>query len=154
MSSDFPLDSSNPVITINQAILSFKINKQKISSQLNSALDNTLIPISQNEVLITNITSSFVAYRTRITRKKYYAVEPTHLVIPPNKNIKVKIIFYFNPKEKFPPEGHKFRFEGIIIPNNMKNKDAKEIFDELSANKKEVKGNSIRKVVEFIYDNN
>jgi hypothetical protein len=154
MSSDFLLDSSNPVITINQAILSFKINKQKISSQLNSFPDNKLIPISQNEVLITNITSSFVAYRTRITRKKYYAVEPTHLVIPPNKNIKVKIIFYFNPKEKFPPEGHKFRFEGIIIPNNMKNKDAKEIFDELSANKKEVKGNSIRKVVEFIYDNN
>jgi hypothetical protein len=154
MSSDFPLDSSNPVITVNQAILSFKINKQKISSQLNSAQDNILIPISQNEVLIANITSSFVAYRTRITRKKYYAVEPTHLVIPPNKNINVKIIFYFNPKERFPPEGHKFRFEGIIIPNNMKNKDAKEIFDELSADKKEVKGNSIRKVVEFIYDNN
>ena len=154
MSLDSLLDSSNPVITINQAILSFKINKQKLSSQLNSAPDNTLVPISQNEVFITNITSNFIVYRTRITKKKYYAVEPTHHVIPPNSSIKVKIIFYFSPKEKFPPEGHKFRFEGIIIPNNMKNRDPKEIFDDILTNNKQVKGNSIRKVVEFIYDNN
>ena len=154
MSIDSLLDSSNPVITINQEILSFKINKQQLSSQINSAPDNTLIPISQNEIFITNITSNFVVYRTRITKKKYYAVEPTHFVISPNSNIKVKITFYFNPKEKFPPEDHKFRFEGIIIPNNIKNRDAKEIFDEISTNKKPVKGNSIRKVVEFIFDNN
>lgn len=154
MSSDFILDTSNPVITINQAILQFKINKQYMSSQLNTAPNNTLIPISQIEIFITNITSNYVAYRTRITKKKYYTVEPTHLVISPNSNIKVKIIFYFNPKEKFPPEGHKFRFEGIIIPNNMKNRDPKEIFNDFSTNRKEVKGNSIKKIAEFIYDNN
>ena len=139
MSSDFILDTSSPVIIINQATLLFKINKQYMSSQINTAPNNTLIPISQIEIFITNITSNYVAYRTRITKKKYYTVEPTHLVISPNSNIKVKIIFYFNPKEKFPPEGHKFRFEGIIIPNNMKNKDPKEIFNDFPQIKKRLK---------------
>ena len=113
-----------------------------------------MIPISQIELIITNITSNYVAYRARITRKKYYRVEPSHLVISPNSNLKVKITYYYNPKEKFPPEGHKFRFEGIIIPNNMKNNDSREIFDEFIKNKKEVKGNSIKKIVEFNFDNN
>ena len=153
-SSPLLLDSSTPVLISNKSTIIFKINKSSLSSQLNSSQSNTLIPISENEFYLTNITSNYVAYRARITKKKYYAVEPSHLIISPNTNIKIKITFYFNPKEKFPPEGHKFRFEGIIIPNNMKNKDSRDIFEEYALNKKEVKGNSIKKVVEFIFDSN
>ena len=36
----------------------------------------------------------------------------------------------------------------------MKSRDSREIFDEFIINKKEVKGNSIKKIVEFIFDNN
>ena len=154
MTSNILLESSTPIITINKPTLLFKINNNDLSSQINSSNNNSLIPISETELLLTNITSYYVAYRARITRKKCYTVEPSHLIIVPNSNIKVKITFYLNPKEKFPPEGHKFRFEGIVIPNNMKNKDAREIFDEFALNKKEVKGNSIKKVVEFIFDDN
>jgi hypothetical protein len=154
MSTELLLDSSNPVITINQAILLFKINKQNLLSESNSSHHNSFIPISQSEIIITNITSNYVAYRARITRKKYYSVEPSHSVISPNSSLKVKITYYYSSKEKFPPEGHKFRFEGIVIPNNLKNKDIREIFDEYIINKKEVKGTSIKKVVEFIFDNN
>lgn len=153
-SSPLLLDSSTPVLISNKSTIIFKINKNNLSSQLNSSENNTLIPISENEFYLTNITSNYVAYRARITKKKYYAVEPSHLIISPNSNIKIKITFYFNPKDKFPPEGHKFRFEGIIIPNNMKNKDSRDIFEEYALNKKEVKGCSIKKVVEFIYDSN
>lgn len=152
--SDIILDTSSPIITVNQATLIFKINKQNLSFPPDKFPNNSLIPLSQNELLITNISSNYVAYRTRITRKKYYSVEPSHLVIPPNSSIKVKITYYFNPREKFPPEGHRFRFEGVVIPNNMKSKDTKEIFDELARSKNEVKGNSLRKVVEFIFDQN
>ena len=154
MASDILLDTSSPIITINQATLMFKINKQSLSSQSYENKNNSLFPISQTEIFITNITSNYVAYRARITRKKFYTVEPSHLVISPNSSIKVRIIFFYNPNGQFPPEGHKFRFEGVIIPNNMKYKDTREIFEELSTNKREVKGNSIRKIVEFIYDNN
>ena len=153
MSSELLLDSSSPVIFTNKPTLSFKINNKLLSS-LSSSNAKHYIPISENELIITNLTSNYIAYRARITRKKYYSVEPSHLVISPNSKINVKITFYFNPKEKFPPEGHKFRFEGVVIPNNMKYQDAKEIYEEFIANKKEVKGNSIKKVVEFIFDDN
>ena len=155
MSTENIFDNSSPVIVINQATLLFKINKQNlISGNNNNNNKNVLIPVSQTEIFVTNITSNYVAYRSRITRKKYYTVEPSHFVIPPNSNIKVKITYYFSPREKFPPEGHKFRFEGVIIPNHLKNNDPKEIFDNYIANQNRIKGNSIKKIVEFIMDNN
>ena len=155
MSAEILLDTSSPVITINQSSLLFKINQNYFQNQLkNSNSSNTLYPLSQTELLLTNITSSYIAYRSRITKKKYYSVEPSHLIIPPNSNITIKITFYHNFRNTFPPEGHKFRFEGIVIPNNMKKMDAWKIYEQFSKDKIEVKGNSIRKVAEFIFDNN
>jgi hypothetical protein len=155
MSAEILLDTSSPVITINQSSLLFKINQNYFQNQLkNSNSSNTLYPLSQTELLLTNITSSYIAYRSRITKKKYYSVEPSHLIIPPNSNITIKITFYHNFRNTFPPEGHKFRFEGIVIPNNMKKLDAWKIYEQFSKDKTEVKGNSIRKVAEFIFDNN
>jgi hypothetical protein len=155
MSAEILLDTSSPVITINQSSLLFKINQNYFQNQLkNSNSSNTLYPLSQTELLLTNITSSYIAYRSRITKKKYYSVEPSHLIIPPNSNITIKITFYHNFRNTFPPEGHKFRFEGIVLPNNMKKMDAWKIYEQFSKDKTEVKGNSIRKVAEFIFDNN
>ena len=155
MSAEILLDTSSPVITINQSSLLFKINQNYFQNQLkNSNSSYTLYPLSQTELLLTNITSSYIAYRSRITKKKYYSVEPSHLIIPPNSNIIIKITFYHNFRNTFPPEGHKFRFEGIVIPNNMKKMDAWKIYEQFSKDKTEVKGNSIRKVAEFIFDNN
>ena len=68
MASNILLESSTPIITINKPTLLFKINKENLSSQLNST-NNSLIPISETELQITNITSDYVAYRARITRK-------------------------------------------------------------------------------------
>ena len=138
--SDIILDTSSPIITINQASLIFKINKQYLTSW-DKFFKNSLIPISQNEILITNISSNYVAYRAKVTKKNYYSAEPSHLVITPNSSIKVKITYYFKPKEKFPPKVHIFLFEGIIIPNYMKSKHTKEIFDEFSKSKKKLKVN-------------
>ena len=75
-------------------------------------------------------------------------------MISPNSNIKIRVTFFYKPDEQFPPEGHRFLFEGVIIPNNMKYKDAKEIFEEITINRIEVEGNSIKKEVKFIFDNN
>ena len=117
-------------------------------------MSNVLTPLSQTEILLTNVSSSYVAYRTRSTKSKYYSVEPSHLILPPNSNITIKITFYHNLKLPFPPKEHKFKFEGIVIPNNMKRMDAWKIYEEFSKNKTEVKGNSIKKIAEFVYDNN
>lgn len=155
MTSEILFDSSSPIITINQSSLVFKINPnyfQNKSKQSQSS--NSLSPLSHTEILLTNISSSYVAYRARITKKKYYEVEPSHMVLPPNSNITIKITFYHNFKLPFPPQGHKFRFEGIVIPNNMRRIDAWKIYEEFSKNHTEVKGNSLRKIAEFIFDEN
>ena len=155
MSTEVIFDSTSPVITINQSSLVFKINQKNFQTQSQLPQNsNSLIPLSQTEILLTNLTSSYVAYRARITKKKFYQVEPSHMILPPNSNIIIKITFFHNFSLPFPPQGHKFRFEGVEIPNNMKRTDAWKIYEEYSNNKTEVKGNSIRKVAEFIFDNN
>ena len=155
MSEEIIFDSSSPVITINQSSLVFKINQKNFQTQSQLPQNsNNLSPLSQTEILLTNLTSSYVAYRSRITKKKFYQVEPSHMILPPNSNITIKISFFHNFSLPFPPQGHKFRFEGIMIPNNMKRTDAWKIYEEFSKNKTEVKGNSIRKVAEFVFDNN
>jgi hypothetical protein len=155
MSSEIIFDSSSPIITINQSSLVFKINQNYFQTQSQIEVPpNTLSPLSHTELLLTNLTSSYVAYRARITKKKYYSVEPSHMVLPPNSNITIKITFYHNFKLPFPPKDHKFRFEGIVIPNNMKRMDAWKIYEEFYKNNTEVKGNSIRKIAEFIFDDN
>ena len=155
MSEEIIFDSSSPVITINQSSLIFKINQKYFQTQSQLPQNsNSLSPLSQTEILLTNLTSSYVAYRSRITKKKFYQVEPSHMILPPNSNITIKITFFHNFSLPFPPQGHKFRFEGIMIPNNMKRTDAWKIYEEFSKNKTEVKGNSIRKVAEFVFDNN
>ena len=154
MTSEVLLDSSSPIITINQSSLIFKINQNYFSTQSQMPMSNVLTPLSLTEILLTNVSSSYVAYRTRLTKSKYYSVEPSHLILPPNSNITIKITFYHNLKLPFPPKEHKFKFEGIVIPNNMKRMDAWKIYEEFSKNKTEVKGNSIKKIAEFVYDNN
>ena len=155
MSEEIIFDSSSPIITINQSSLVFKINQKYFQTQSQLPQNsNSLFPLSQTEILLTNLTSSYVAYRSRITKKKFYQVEPSHMILPPNSNITIKITFFHNFSLPFPPQGHKFRFEGIMIPNNMKRTDAWKIYEEFSKNKTEVKGNSIRKVAEFVFDNN
>ena len=135
--------------------LVFKINQNyfQTQSQINPP-NNIITPLSQTELLLTNVSSSYIAYRTRITKAKYYSVEPSHMILPPNSNITIKITFYHNLKLPFPPKEHKFKFEGVVIPNNMKRMDAWKIYEEFSKNKTEVKGNSIKKNAEFVYDNN
>ena len=154
MTSEILFDSSSPIITINQSSLIFKINQNYFSTQSQIPMSNVLTPLSQTEILLTNVSSSYIAYRTRLTKSKYYSVEPSHLILPPNSNITIKITFYHNLKLPFPPKEHKFKFEGIVIPNNMKRMDAWKIYEEFSKNKTEVKGNSIKKIAEFVYDNN
>ena len=75
MSSEIIFDSSSPIITINQSSLVFKINQNYFQTQSQIEVPpNSLSPLSHTELLLTNLTSSYVAYRARITKKKYYSV--------------------------------------------------------------------------------
>lgn len=161
--SDLKMDTSTKIITINKAILSFKINLKymdKLSEDFGNS--NKLCAISSLVLYLNNVTSSSVALRTRTTQKHYYAVNPTYATIPPNSNTKIAITFYFNPRKKelLSANGHKFRFEGIEISeeDSKKNNNAKEIFEKIKSKQEnnkdfKIKGNTIRRTVEFVFDN-
>ena len=82
-------------------------------------------------------------------------MEPTYSIIAPNTFEKIKILYYIKPGEEISSQGHKFRFEGIIIEQKEKNtKNIFGLFQQYIQKGIVVKGNAIIKTVNFIYDNN
>ena len=82
-------------------------------------------------------------------------MEPTYSIIAPNTFEKIKILYYIKPGEEISSQGHKFRFEGIIIEQKEKNtKNIFGLFQQYIQKGTVVKGNAIIKTVNFIYDNN
>lgn len=159
MSSELKLDSSSQIIKINNRSLVFKINKStlsekiKISKEKNNTSKHILL--SECFIKVENISANYVALRVRTTKKYYYNVDPTYSIIAPNTFEKIKILYYIKPGEEITSEGHKFRFDGIILEQKEKNtKNIFGLFQQYIQKGITVKGNSIIKNVNFIYDDN
>ena len=159
MSSELKIDTSSQIIKINSRSLVFKINPKTLSEKLKSEKEknnlNKYILISECFIKIENISTNYVAIRVRTTKKYCYNVEPTYSIIAPNTFEKIKILYYIKSGEEISSQGHKFRFEGIIIGQKEKNtKNIYGLFQQYIQKGIVVKGNSIIKNVNFIYDNN
>jgi hypothetical protein len=159
MSSELKIDSSSQIIKINSRSIVFKINQKTLSEKLKTEKEknnlNKYILISECFINIENISANYVALRVRTTKKYYYNVEPTYSIIAPNTFEKIKILYYIKPGEEISSQGHKFRFEGIIIEQKEKNtKNIFGLFQQYIQKGIVVKGNAIIKTVNFIYDNN
>ena len=155
MSRDLIMDVSKEIFTLNKEILSFKINQSNLSrlSSHSSIHAGNLQPLSEEDILITNLTSEYLAFRTKTTKKENYSVNPTYCIIPPNGTQVLNFVFYNKSGEKLDPKGHKFKFEGFIIPESQKNEDVKNIFQDYIKNGKKVVGNSQKRYVEFSEEN-
>ena len=159
MSSELKIDNSSQIIKINNRSLVFKINQKKLSEKLKieKEKNNTskYILISECFIKVENISANYVALRVRTTKKYCYSVEPTYSIIAPNTFEKIKILYYIKPGEEITSQGHKFRFDGIIIGQKEKNtKNIFGLFQQYIQKGIIVKGNSIIKAVNFIYDDN
>ena len=159
MSSELKIDTSSQIIKINSRSLVFKINQKTLSEKLKTEKEknnlNKYILISECFIKIENISTNYVALRIRTTKKYCYSVEPTYSIIAPNTFEKIKILYYIKPGEEISSQGHKFRFEGIIIEQKEKNtKNIFGLFQQYIQKGIVVKGNAIIKTVNFIYDNN
>ena len=159
MSSELKIDTSSQIIKINSRSLVFKINQKTLSEKLKAEKEknnlNKYILISECFIKIENISTNYVALRIRTTKKYCYSVEPTYSIIAPNTFEKIKILYYIKPGEEISSQGHKFRFEGIIIEQKEKNtKNIFGLFQQYIQKGIVVKGNAIIKTVNFIYDNN
>ena len=152
--SDIIMDSSSEVFTIDKQILQFNINPNISSIDNENSSKKNIHPVSSCSIVVTNLTDNYIAFRSKTTKKDLYVVNPPYTIIKPNNNQQILIEFYMKHKNLPNREGHKFKFEGIVIDDSDINKPPKKIFEEKIANKIQVKGNTCKRNVEFIEDNN
>ena len=151
--SDIIMDSSSEVFTIDKQILQFNINPNISSMDNNNSSKSSIHPVSSCSIVVTNLTDNYIAFRSKTTKKDLYVVNPPYTIIKPNNNQQILIEFFMKHKSLPNREGHKFKFEGIVINDSDINKPPKKIFEEVITNKIQVKGNTCKRNVEFIEDN-
>ena len=152
--SDIIMDSSSEVFTIDKQILQFNINPNISSIDNENSSKKNIHPVSSCSIVVTNLTDNYIAFRSKTTKKDLYVVNPPYTIIKPNNNQQILIEFFMKHKSLPNREGHKFKFEGIVIDDSDINKPPKKIFEEKIANKIQVKGNTCKRNVEFIEDDN
>lgn len=155
MSKDLIMDVSKELFKLDKEELNFTINSAMISKLSSSQTHSVhLKPLSETEITVTNITSEYIAFRTKTTKKENYSVHPTHCVLSPNGTQKIKIIYYDKLGHKINNKDHKFRFEGIVIPEEQKNEPLKELFQDYAKKEIKVQGNSFKLYAKFTQEEN
>ena len=156
MSHDLIMDVSREIFKLSKDVLIFKINPSNINklSSYSSTHSGQLQPLSEEDIIITNLTSEYLAFRIKTTKKENYAVNPTYCIISPKENKAINFIYYNNPGAKFDAKGHKFKFEGFIIQESRKNEDVKDLFYDYIKKGIKVSGNSLKLYVRFSEEGN
>ena len=152
--SDIIMDSSSKVFAIDKPNLQFNINPNISSIDNENSSKKNIHPVSSCSIVVTNLTDNYIAFRSKTTKKDLYVVNPPYTIIKPNNNQQILIEFFMKHKSLPNREGHKFKFEGIVIDDSDINKPPKKIFEEKIANKIQVKGNTYKRDVVFIEDDN
>lgn len=144
------MDTSKEIFKIDKDIFTFNINSEKIKTASSSSHPTI---ISEEKLVITNTTNNHLSFRIKTTKKLFYTVNPSYFNISPKSSKTVHILFYFVPGNEVNSTGHKFKIEGFIITDDEKDKDAKELFSYYSKSKIGVEGNTQKRFVKLIYDN-
>ena len=146
-------DSKIQLFSIDKPNLVFQINKNdiNINNQNNISISSTNpINLGQTSLIVNNLSSEYLSFRTKSTKKKYYSVYPSYCVISPNQKIKIDFRYFIKEGEKVSNEGHKFKFEAFVIPPEEKDQDAKILFNSYISKKTPVKATIIKISVKFI----
>ena len=146
MSIEKLLDTPKEIFKLDKEILSFKVDENKIKSIKEKEA------ICEEEIIITNLTSDYLAFKTMTTKRTIYSVDPSYCIIPPKADQKLKIQLYNIPGEKLEPKGHKFRFEGFTILESEKDSDAKVLFNEYIKKGNTLVGNILKRNVQFAHE--
>lgn len=156
MSNGLVMEVSKEIFKLNKEVLIFKINPSTISKlSLQSSIQSSdLKPLSEEDIVVTNLTSEYLAFRAKTTKKDNYTVNPAYCIILPNESKVLNITFYNKADEKLDSKGHKFKFEGFVIPESRKNEEAKNLFQEYIQERIEVKGNIEKRNVQFLDETN
>lgn len=155
MSNVLIMDDSKQIFKLDKEILLFKIKPSSLnkSSALPFAKSGQMRQRSEENLTITNLTSNYLAFRVKTTKKDNYSVNPTYCILFPNENKLISFIFYYNLDSKLDSKGHKFKFEGFTIPESRKNENVKDLFNEYINKGIKVVGNTHKIYVQFSEEN-
>lgn len=152
MSHDLIMDESKEIFKLDREIITFKIDSSSINKLSSLHNSQQYQALSEEDIRITNITSEFLAFRTKTTKKENYSVHPIYCIIPPKSIQTINIILYYKAGLKIDSKGHKFKFEAFVIPESQKNDEVKELFNDYIKKGIEVRGNIQKRNVKFIDD--
>ena len=147
MSEDLNIvDSSINLFNIDKPSLVFQINNNNNNTNIQNFSNTSHNPIylGQTSLIVTNLTSEYLAFRTKTTKKKYYSVYPSYCNLAPNKKEKIEFSYFIKEGEKVSNEGHKFKFEAFVISPEEKNNDTRKLFSTYISQKTPVKASSLK----------
>ena len=149
------MNQSKEIFKLDKEILVFRINNSNLNklSSYSSIHSGQLQAMSEENIKVSNLTSNYIAFRTRTTKKDIYAVNPTYCIIEPNKTTNLNFIFYSKPGLKLDPKQHKFMLEGFIIQESEKDEDPKNLFKNYIQKGEVVTGNIQKRRVQFVEEN-
>lgn len=144
------IDSSVQLFSIDKPIIVFQINpNNNINVNISNSSHNP-VNMGQTFLTVTNLSSEYLAFRTKTTKKKYYSVFPSYCIINPNDKQKIDFSYYIKEGEKVSNAGHKFRFEGFVITSDEKDQDPRLLFNKYISEKIPVKASLLKSGVNFI----
>ena len=149
--SKLEMDTSKDIFTVDKKKLIFNIdiNASKLSTNSNNNTEEPQ-PAGKDNIHITNLTESYLAFQTKSTKKNYYAVDPTYCVVPPKGIQEINLTLYLKPGEKPNSKNHRFQFIGFIILEEEKDQNARDLFKSYTEKKQKVFAKEIKCEVEFI----
>ena len=140
------MDSTKEIFKLNKSVITFKIRKEDLNQSKNP------ISISEDEIIIENLTQDYLCFKTQTNKKKIYAVDPSYCIIDPKSSKKLIITLYDIMGQELDPIKHKFKFEGFIIQEKEKDIDAKILFSNYHSNSIKVIGNLQIRNVKYIFE--
>lgn len=149
------INSSESIYSVDKDLLIFPINSQTLNdfNKSTSLSKGHTTILSETRLQVTNLTSEYLAFRIKTTKKKNYAVNPTYTIIAPKRTQEVEIGFYICQGETIDEKGHKFKLEGFNIDISQKNSNPKEIFQDVVERNEQVQGTVKKLLVKFTEDN-
>ena len=144
------IDPSEKLFSIDKPILVFHIKSNNNNNMNVSNSSHNPVYMGQTSLTVSNLSSEYLAFRTKTTKKKYYSVFPCYSIISPNEKLKIDFSFFIKEGEKVTNEGHKFRFEGFVISPEEKSQDPKNLFNIYISKKTPVNATLFKASVKFI----
>ena len=148
--SEMNISQNSTLFILSPENLIFHLDTDDIS-ELSS---NTTKISKETEIKIINNTTDFIAIKIKTTKRSNYIMSPASIfVLTPKEEKNINIRFVRNEGEKLKLKNYKVLFEGIIIKEEEKDLNIKDLFDKYTKNDNKINTYTIQIESKFLDKN-